>query len=377
MSLLAAQRPGVEAAVEAAEHAAAPVIAAGDADFRRTWRALAELGFLTAGEIGQVGQVTATVAAIEGLGRAGASAGLCYAVASQRFGLQFPLSGLLGRNPVLDAVARGETLLCHALTEEGGGSDPLSMTTRAEPLDDGGYQLSGRKAFVTAAPEADVALVFARTDNGAHPFALSAFLVDLRSPGVDRSAPFPKTALVDVAMGAIDFTDVRVAPAQLVGAEGSGLAVLNATTTWERALLLCYALGPMRRVLDATIAWAAGREQFGRRMGESHLVAARVSDMALALARCRSLGYGMARRLDDGARPSAIATDAALTKISMAEDYLAFTRNAAMLGGVRSFIAGSGLTAELADPMAAFTYAGPNDLLRVTVARELGLTVRN
>lgn len=133
----------------------------------------------------------------------------------------------------------------------------------------------------------------------------------------------------------------------------------------------------MRRVLDRTVEWSATRQHFGRRMGASHIVAARVADMALALYRSRELVYRMAARLDAGERPRQLASDAALTKISVAEDYLLFSQQAARLGGVRSFIEDSGLTADLTSPMAASTYAGPNDLLRITVARELGLPVEN
>ena len=386
MNATFAQSPGIEAAVDDVAQRADPVVAKLETSgFRDQWRALAGLGVLGdrqppgQEETEELGPVTRAVTAIEGIGRAGAPAGLCYAMASQWFGLQFPLRDVLSGQAWSDlgAVANGEVLLCHALTEEGGGSDPLAMETRADRLDDGGFVLTGRKAYVTAAPVADIALVFARTSPGAHPFALSPFLVDLAAPGVSRSSPFPKTALVDAPMGALDFDGVRLPADSMVGEEGAGLALLTATTTWERGLLLSYALGPMRRVLDRTIAWAASRQHFGRRMGASHLVAGRISDMALALFRCRRLLYGMAEQLDRGVRTNQLTVDAALTKISIAEDYLSFTRHAAALGGVRAFIEESGLTTDLADPMAASTYAGPNDLLRVSVARGLGLPVQN
>ncbi|MFE9748347.1 acyl-CoA dehydrogenase family protein [Saccharothrix saharensis] len=352
----------------------------GAADFRTRWKAMAAEGILgVIASDGSAGPVTSALAAIEGLGLGGAPAGLCYALASQRFGIQFPLQGI--GTPVwsalADGVEQGDLLLCHALTEERGGSDPLSMTTRAVRTDGGQWRLTGRKAFVTAAPVADHALVFARTSAERTPFALSAFLVDLSTPGVHRSDPFPKVALTDVPMGALDFDDVRLEPDRLVGRVGAGLALLATTTSWERGLLLGYALGPMRRVLERTIDWTKSRRQFERRMGESHLVAGRIADMALAVHRSRTLVYAMAERLDRGVSARSLSSDAALTKISIAEDYLDFSRQAATLGGVRSFVAETGLTADLADPMAATVYAGPNDLLRVSVARGLGLPVQN
>ncbi|KUJ69158.1 isovaleryl-CoA dehydrogenase [Streptomyces albus subsp. albus] len=352
---------------------------------RADWRRLASLGVLpplTApgpadgpADAGY-GEVSGTLAAIEGIGLAGVDGGLVYAMASQAFGMQYPLRPWLTaeQRAALDGLAGGERLLCHALTEPGGGSDPLSMTTRAEPQPDGGYLLDGEKRFITAAPVADTALVFARTGE-AGPFALSAFLVDLDAPGVLRGDPLPKTALPGIPMGGLRLTGVRVPAARRIGEEGAGLAVLTATTTWERALLLGYALGSMRRTLDRTVEWAKERRHFGRRMGASHLVAGRIADMALALYRSRRLLYGAAARLDAGVSVRALGDEASLIKISVTEDHQAFARHAAQLGGVRAYIGDSELAVDLIGPMAGSTYAGPNDLLRITVARQLGLPV--
>jgi alkylation response protein AidB-like acyl-CoA dehydrogenase len=358
-------------AEERAAHVAEVVRGVVDSDFRARWDAYQEVVPLDP----MRSSVTAAVGAIEELGAAGGAPGLCYALASQLFGLAHPLHAMLdpGRRSLVD----GGRVLCHALTEEGGGSDPLSMRTRAERRPDGTWRLHGRKAFVTAAPVAETALVFARTTAERTPFSLTAFLVDLAAPGVSRDAAFPKTALVDVPMGALDLDGVVVGPDDVVGGEGSGLAVLSTTTVWERGLLLCYALGTMRRVLHATVEWARTREQFGRRMGASALVAGRVADMALALHRSREMVHAMAARFDAGDSARRLADAAALTKLSVSQDHLAFAEQAAALGGVRSFVEDTGLTADLLSPAAGLVYAGPNDLLRVSVARGLGLPVEN
>ncbi|MCC3766835.1 acyl-CoA dehydrogenase family protein [Streptomyces sp. UNOC14_S4] len=357
--------------------------------FRDQWEALAGLGVLrldppehTAREEGAPGPVTRSLAMIEGIGLAGVDPGVVYALASQVFGMQYPLRAVLPRDAwhSLAPLTDGRVLLCHALTERKGGSDPLSMDTRARRDGNGdgdGYVLDGAKTFITAAPVADLALVFARTDENRSPFALSAFLFPVDTPGVTRADAFAKTALPGVPMGELAFTGVRLSADRRIGAEGSGLAILASTTTWERALLLGYALGPMRRTLARVTEWAAGREHFGRRMGASHQVAARLSDMALALHRSRTLLYGMAARLDAGTPTRRLSAEAALTKISVSEDYVRLTGHATALSGVRAFIADSELPADLHSPMAALTYAGPNDLLRVGVAREFGLPVEN
>ncbi|GAA0631578.1 hypothetical protein GCM10010174_60670 [Kutzneria viridogrisea] len=342
--------------------------------FLDQWQAMAELGVLRMAQ----GTVTRSLAVIEGIGLAGIDPGVVYALASQLFGMQFPLRATLSEAAWAEFahVQNGQTLVCHALTERRGGSDPLSMDTRARREGDG-YVLDGAKTFITAAPVADLVLTFARTAEGRSPFALSAFLFPADTPGVIRGSEFDKTALSTVPMGELVFDGVRLPADSLVGEEGSGLAVMASTTAWERAVILGYALGPMRRLLRRITEWAARREQFGRVMGNSHQVAARISDMAMAVHRSRTLLYAMAARLDAGTPARQLAAEAALTKISVSEDYVRLTEHATALSGVRAFIADSELPADLHSPMAALTYAGPNDLLRVGVARQFGLPVEN
>ncbi|MFF0630531.1 acyl-CoA dehydrogenase family protein [Streptomyces sp. NPDC004296] len=412
----------VEALVDEFRGRAEPVVErVRDMDFRTQWQAMADLGVLRLTEAGTasptgphsqpkpnqpqtrtqasdsapplsststststsepvstVGPVTRSLAMVEGIGLAGLDAGVCYALASQVFGMQFPLRAVLP-SAAWEAIAHiqsGREVLCHALTERGGGSDPLSMDTSARREGDG-YVLTGAKTFITAAPVADHAIVFVRTAPGRHPFALSAFLFPLDLPGVTRSEPFAKTALPKVPMGELVFDQVRLPAGSLIGEEGSGLALMASTTAWERAVLLGYALGPMRRTLGRIVEWAAGREHFGRRMGASHQVASRVAEMALMLHRSRVQVYALAGRLDAGTPARQLAAEAALTKISIAEDYVRLTEHATALSGVRAFIADSDLPADLHSPMAAMTYAGTNDLLRVGIARQLGLPVEN
>lgn len=373
--------PETEQLVDTYRDMAAPVLEqVADADFTTQWRAMADLGVLrlAAPDARGPGPVTRSLAVIEGIGLAGADPGLCYALASQLFGMQFPLRAALGEAAwrSVAEVQEGRVLLCHALTERGGGSDPFSMRTRARREGDG-FVLDGAKTFITAAPVADRAIVFARTAEGRSPFALSAFLFPLDLPGIRRGETFTKTALPTVPMGELLFDGVRLPASALLGEEGSGLAVMASTTAWERSVILGYALGPMHRTLARTVEWAGARDHFGRRMGASHQVAARVSDMALALHRSRVQLYAMAARLDAGVPARQLAAEAALTKISVSEDYVRLTEHATALSGVRAFLPDFDLAADLASPMAALTYAGPNDLLRVGIARQLGLPVEN
>ncbi|MEJ2633112.1 MAG: acyl-CoA dehydrogenase [Acidihalobacter sp.] len=253
----------------------------------------------------------------------------------------------------------------------------MSMETIAERQQDGNYRLSGEKRFITAAPVANHALVFVRTGKGCSPFDLSAVLVDLSAEGVSRSAPLDKIALPNVPMGVLAFDGVLLDEECLLGDEGAGFSVLTSTTTWERALLMGYALGPMRRMLAQTVEWGRCRNHFGRVMGSSHMVAGHVADMSMAFYRSRKLLYSIARRIDAGVAIRQLSSEAAMVKISVSEDFTRLSQLAAQLGGVRSYITDSGQTVDLISPLASMTYAGVNDLLRITVARQAGLPVEN
>lgn len=343
--------------------------------FREQWLLAAATGLLRSSN----STVTNKLAMVEGLGMSGVSPALCYALASQLFGMQLPMQTWLNteQRKQLAGLEDGETLLCHALTEAHGGSDPMSMETVAERQADGSYRLTGEKRFITAAPVADHALVFARTGKGRSPFDLSVALVDLSDAGVLRSEPLNKAALPGVPMGVLTFDGVRLEEHSLLGGEGAGFSVLTATTTWERALLMGYALGPMRRMLVQTVEWSRDRSHFGRSMGSSHLVAGHVADMSMALYRSRKLLYGIARRIDAGVTIRQLSGEAAMVKISVSEDFTRLSQLAAQLGGVRSYIADSGRAIDLISPLASMTYAGANDLLRISVARQAGLPVEN
>jgi len=349
-----------------------------DLTFREYWKTLSGLGILDISS-NQDSLATRKLAQIEGLGRSSCPGGLCYAIASQLFGMQMPIRSwlTLAQAEKLEKLKYGEHILCHALTEEHGGSDPFEMQTHCHRLPGGGWRLTGQKKFVTAAPVADFALVFAKTDQGRNPFSLSAFLVDLTQPGVSRSKPFAKTVLKEVPMGELRFDEVNLEPWQIIGEEGSGLSLLAATTTWERALLMSYALGHMQVTLNNCVRWANQRQHFGRRMSQSHQVAARISDMAMLTIRSRSLLYDAARRIDAGEPVHALNGFASATKISISEDFDLFTRHAAQLFGVRAFISDSEYCTDFAAPAAAKVYAGTNDLLRVGLAHGLGVAVEN
>ena len=224
--------------------------------------------------------------------------GLCSQLLSLQMTLQMTGSPQL-KGQYLPGMISGELIGAHAVTERGAGSDAFSIQTVARREGEC-FRLSGSKAYVTASPDADLALVFARTSEEPGPFCLTAFLVDLRWEGVSRGEVFHKSGLKGIEMGELHFDGVPVPIDHVVGAEGGGVGILAESTGWERALLPATLLGPMRRSIDGCTEWARKRETV------------RASDRCLPTGFCQNCQHGdaapdlSADRLRHGRSPSAV-----------------------------------------------------------------------
>lgn len=348
---------------------------------RDLWRRCADLGLLGLSMDPRYGgrgrPLSHTVAALEGLGYGCRDGGLVYALTSQIFGIQLPLQVLAGeeiKRKYLPQIISGEHLVAHAFTEVDSGSDALSMGTRATARGED-YLLEGRKSFITAAPAADFAIVFARTDEGRSPFALTAFLVDLRWDGASHGREFHKLGLRTVGMGELIFDQVTVPGDHVLAGEGAGLQALIESTAWERALLFTAALGPMARTLDDCIERAKSREQFGKPIGSFQQVSSKIADMTVACRMSRMAIYDMATRLEASRSARPLAQDAAVVKLYVSERYVEVNLAALQIFGVRGYLLDSFVQQDLRDSLSGTIYAGTSEVLRNLIARLSGLPV--
>lgn len=181
--------------------------------------------------------------------------------------------------PWLQRVTQGEALLALALTEPRGGSDAASLRLKMEPAGDGSgdWVLNGEKTSISAADQADAAVVFARSgrvEDGAR--GVSALLVPLTLPGITRSR-FDCHGQRAIGRGSIHFENVRVGADHLLGTPGSGFVQVMQGFDFSRALIGLQVLAVARTSLDETWAHVAGREAFGRPLasfqGVSHTLA--------------------------------------------------------------------------------------------------------
>lgn len=353
-----------------------------DGEFsRERWKLCAEQGLLgtcVSPELGGGGKpVTHAVAALEGLGHGCDDGGFVYAIVSQLFGICMPLqlhaSEELKRK-YLPKVIAGELMLAHAFTEEDSGSDAFSMKTRAEQTKTG-WRLSGKKSFLTNAPSADVALVFARTAEGRSPFGLTAFLVDLSWKGVSRGREFEKAGLRTVHMGELLFEDVEIPNEHVVSRPGAGLQLLVESTGWERAVLLTAALGPMMRTVEECVERARTRQQFGKAIGAHQQISAAIADMIMRQRMCRMAIYDMASRLGAGVSTRSLMQETSMTKLFVSENYVQVQLAALQIFGVRGYLQESPIQQRLRDAVSSTIYAGTSEILRNIIARTAGLPV--
>lgn len=268
-----------------------------------------------------------------------------------------------------DACA-GRRPMAVGMTEEGGGSDPYGMATRAVP-DGDGFVLRGRKTFVTNAPHADLALVYAATEAG-RGFAggITAFLVERGTPGFSAGQTFETMGLRTCALGELVLDDVRVGPDAVLGGVGAGGPIFDQSMAWERTVLACGHVGAMERLLDQAVAWARTRKVGGVPVGRHQAVAHRVADMRVRLDAARLLARQAAWKLD---RRADVALDAAVAKLfvseALVEQALATVR---VLGGY-GFCAEHDAERVLRDAVGGLLYSGTSDVQRVIVSRWLGL----
>lgn len=194
-------------------------------------------------------------------------------------------------------IASGEKKVCFALTEPGAGSDPNSMTTSAV-LDGDHYVLNGRKCFITQAPLADYAVVYARTDATKGVKGITAFVVDMKAPGVTCGKPEDKMGIIGCATSDIIFDDVKVPVEDRLGAEGMGFINAMKTLDVGRLGVAAQSIGVAGGALELSIQYAKERKQFGKPIAKFQAISFMLAEMATKLEAARQLTYHAAELKD-------------------------------------------------------------------------------
>lgn len=197
----------------------------------------------------------------------------------------------------LTPVVKGEKKLAFALTEPGAGSDAAGMTTTA--VKDGDYYiLNGRKCFITMAPLADYAVVFAKTDMTKGTRGVSAFVIDMKQEGVSCGKHEDKMGLIGCATSDIVMENVRVHKSDMLGEEGKGFNLAMATLDTGRLGVASQAIGVAEACLEEACKYAKERKQFGKNIGAFQAIGFTIADMATKLEAAKQLTYRAAYMMD-------------------------------------------------------------------------------
>ena len=218
----------------------------------------------------------------------------------------------------LTPVVKGEKILAFALTEPGAGSDAGGMTTTA--TEDGDYYvLNGRKTFITMAPLADYAIVYAKTDMTKGTRGITAFIVDMKLPGVSCGKAEHKMGLIGCATSDIILEDVRVHKKDILGDIGKGFSNAMKTLDVGRIGVAAQSIGVAQACLDESIKYAKERKQFGKRIADFQAIGFMIAEMATKLEAAKELVYNAAVLKDNNMNTTVAA--------SMAKFYAAETCN--------------------------------------------------
>jgi acyl-CoA dehydrogenase len=258
---------------------------------------------------------------------------------------------------------------CFALTESGAGSDAASIATRADRAPDG-WVISGRKQFITAATEADFALVFAVTDPGKGiRGGISAFFVEASSPGFEIARVQP-TISPWQAPAELVLDGVAVGDEHVLGEVGFGLRAALVDIDTNRLNIAAAALGIADHLLQASIEYAKARITFGRPIASYQYVQGQLVDSHAALEQARLLVYACAAATDAGIEPRG---NAALAKLVATEAAQGIADRAIQVHGGAGVLTEVGVESWYRELRAMRVYEGTSEILRVNIAKALGL----
>ena len=257
---------------------------------------------------GQGGDARSYVIVMEEIARVSGVASIYVSSPNSLSGGPFLLSGNAEqKEKYLRPVVTGEKKVCFALTEPGAGSDAGGMQTTA--VKDGDYYiLNGRKTFITMAPLADWAVVYAKTDMSMGTRGISAFIVDMMQEGVSCGKPEKKMGVVGCATSDIILENVRVHKDNLLGQEGKGFINAMKTLDTGRMGVAAQSIGVAQGCLDEAIKYAKERKQFGRPIAKFQAIAFMIAEMATKLEAAKNLVYKTAWLIDNGQDASMAAS---------------------------------------------------------------------
>jgi len=267
----------------------------------------------------------------------------------------------------LPKLISGEHLGALAMSEPGAGSDVVGMKLRAEKKGDR-YVLNGSKMWITNGPDADIVVVYAKTDPTAGPRGITAFIVEKGWKGFKPAQKLDKLGMRGSDTGELVFEDCEVPEENIVGALNGGVAVLMSGLDYERVVLSAGPVGIMQACMDTVIPYVHERKQFGQSIGSFQLVQGKLADMYTTMNACRAYVYAVAAACD---RKETTRQDAAGCILYAAEKATQVALDAIQLLGGNGYINDYPTGRYLRDAKLYEIGAGTSEIRRMLIGREI------
>jgi isovaleryl-CoA dehydrogenase len=308
------------------------------------------------------------VVAMEEISRASASVGLSYGAHSNLCVNQIRRNGNEDqKRDYLPKLISGEHVGALAMSEPGAGSDVVSMKLRAERRGDR-YVLNGTKMWITNGPDADVLVVYAKTDPAAGSRGITAFLIEKGFKGFSTAQKLDKLGMRGSNTCELVFEDCEVPAENLLGEEGRGVKVLMSGLDYERAVLAAGPTGIMQACMDVVMPYVHERKQFGKPIGEFQLMQGKLADMYTTMNAAKAYVYAVAKACDAG-RTS--RKDAAGAILYAAEKATWMALEAIQALGGMGYVNESPTGRLLRDAKLYEIGAGTSEIRRMLIGREL------
>ena len=238
--------------------------------------------------------------ALEEISRASAAVGLSYGAHSNLCVNQIRLNGSEEhKRRFLPKLISGQHIGSLAMSESEAGSDVVGMKTQAMKKGDR-YILNGTKMWITNGPDADVLVVYAKTNPDANQRGITAFLIEKGMKGFFTSPKLDKMGMRGSNTCELVFEDCEVPEENVIGGENCGVNVLMSGLDYERVVLSAGPLGIMQACMDTVIPYVHERKQFGRPIGEFQLMQGKLADMYVTMSASKSYVYSVAKACDRG-----------------------------------------------------------------------------
>ena len=338
-------------------------------DLWRKFGALGVLGITVEDEYGGAGMgYLEHVVAMEEISRASASVGLSYGAHSNLCVNQLRRNGSKAqKRRFLPRLISGEHVGALAMSEPGAGSDVVGMRTRAEKRGDR-FVLNGSKMWITNGPDADVLVVYAKTEPAAGPQGITAFVIEKGFKGFTTAQKLDKLGMRGSNTCELVFTDCEVPEDNVLGNLNDGVRVLMSGLDYERAVLAAGPLGIMQACMDAVVPYVHERQQFGQAIGEFQLMQGKLADMYTTMNAAKAYVYTVAKSCDRG---ETTRKDAAGAILYAAEKATWMALEAIQCLGGNGYINDYPTGRLLRDAKLYEIGAGTSEIRRMLIGREL------